>query len=169
MEKKEAEKKEKPVKIQNMIDELLRNGYEANDLKSYLKEKFYPRVDRSERELWDKDREKRDSTWFKKAWMYGWPVIPKYDRLVKHILKETGCYELEEKFKKALKPNPKNSDQPIPYNIELVVCDAIMISLAFGYVIGELVETIDREPFEHLRQVIIENKLLPYLPREKAA
>lgn len=167
MEKNKEPKKKDNTKIQKIIDELLKNGYETNDLKSYFKEKFYPRVEKSQKELWDKENEERKKKWFKKAWMYGWPVIPTYDKLIKYILREAGCYELEKRFEKVLKPNPQNHDQPIPYNIELTMSNAIGIALAFGYVIGELAEVTDREPFEYLKQVIFENKLLPYLPREK--
>ena len=157
----------KEKQYHKMVQLLLDNDYADGDIKRLMRAEYHKGVDEAWRQWSDGKIQKGKQEWFKKAWDYGWPVIPTYDKLHKYILKEAGCYELKKRFDEMLKPNPKNCDQPTSYDIELKMGNAISIALAFGYVIGELAEATDREPFEHLKQVIFENKLLPYLPRER--
>lgn len=118
--------------------------------------------------MWDKEHEKRNQEWFKTAWDYGWPITSSYyDKLIQYILREARCEKIKKEFEEVLKPNPKKSDYPTPYGIELAMRRAITIAVAFGYAFGELFEVTNKEPFEYLKKVIQDKHLLAYLPRDR--
>jgi hypothetical protein len=177
MENKKQPQKKNEAKIQKIIDELLRNGYEANDLKSYLKEKFYPRVDQSERELWnekDKEREKNPSIFrhcnhishpFCSVTMFTYP----YQMVSDYILQEAKYWERKDKIKNALK-NRKNHDEQMLYmDVEFLAEHILWMALAFGIVLGQMIEMTDQKGTEAIKNIIKEKGLVPYLPREQKA
>lgn len=174
MKKKETEKKEDSPKIQQIIEELLKKGYEANDLKSYLKEKFHSRVDDSESELRKEKHEewKKNPSVFRHCNHVSYPFCHvtmfeyPHSMIDHYILQEAKYWEIQEEIKKAFKGDK------IPHwqvKIESLASEILWMALAFGVVLGEMVEITDRKGVEAIKNTIKEKGLVPYLPREKAA
>ncbi len=177
MKKKETPKKDQP-KIQGLIEGSLRNGYEANDLKSYLKEKFYPRVDQSQEDLWkekDKEREKNPSIFersnyisrpFCRFTMY---LNPNENHIGEYILRDADYLGVINKIEKALKKQKNDDERRLFMKVEFLAKHILWMALAFGIAVGQMVEMTDQKSIEAIKNVIKDKGLLPYLPREKKA
>ncbi len=162
--------KGKEKQYQKMVRLLLDNGYSDVDIKRSIKKEYHEGIEESWREWMGEKHKKHEQEWFKNAWDYGWPVIPTYDRLHKYILKEAKYHEAVKKVDEIVGPVlKKHPSGPSLYTIELSVGRVIGIALALGYAIGQMGEATDIEPFEYLKTVIREKKLLPYLPKERKA
>ncbi|MGA2465533.1 MAG: hypothetical protein ABSH06_14400 [Thermodesulfobacteriota bacterium] len=175
MEKKE--KKEESTKIQKIINELLKNGYEANDLKSYLKEKFYPRIEESNKLMWDekmKEQRKNPSifehcNYISRPFCDVTMFISPYQTVGNYILLEAEYWETKDKIEKALKDRKNHDEKMLYMEVEFLAEHILWMALAFGIVLGQMIETTDQKGTEKIKNIIKEKGLVPYLPREQKA
>ena len=174
---KEKEKKEESPKIQKIIDELLKNGYEPNDLKSYLKEKFYPRVDQSEKELMNKEHKERRNNpsifehcnYISRPFCDVTMFISPYQTVGNYILQDAEYWETKDKIEKALKDRKNHDEKMLYMEVEFLAEHILWMALAFGIVLGQMLETTDQKSTEAIKNIIRGKGLVPYLPREKKA
>ena len=174
MKNKKEPKKKNEAKIQKIINDLLQNGHEAGDLKSYFKEKFFPRIEESEKVVLDeklKERRENPSIFehcnhishpFCSVTMFTYP----YQMVGNYILQEAEYWEVKDKIEKALK-NRKNHDEQMLYmDVEFLAEHILWMALAFGIVLGQMIEMTDQKGTEAIKNIIKEKGLVPYLPRE---